>query len=1236
MDPVRYRILGTTQALRPDGTPVPVGGARLRALLTVLALRPGRTVSAAVLVDEVWDGDPPADAPGALQALVGRLRRALGAGAVESVEGGYRLAAVAEDVDLHRFERLAGEGTRALADGDPAKAAAALDDALALWHGPALADLPDRTAESARWETRRLDVRRARLAAALALGDAEQALPELTALCDLHPLDEPLHVLRLRALRDAGRPAEALAAYESVRTLLADRLGSDPGPELRSLHTELLNGPGDRPGAHGSVARSAFGSFEGSGTVSGPEAWDGLGPRAGSGSRERSGSGGRVEAGGRAKTGGTDGTGGSGGTDGRSGAGVLASGTSAAASASAHGSHSPAADPATAPPVGRGSGAFARPGAPGTGLAGHPAPEVPCPSGDRAGRAPDPASEPHVRPVVPPPPGNLRARLTSFVGREKDIDAIRGDLSTARLVTLLGPGGAGKTRLSQEAAEALAPAPRDGVWLAELAPVDDPKAVPEAVLTAVGARETVLRGAGAEEMRAVADRHDDPLTRLAEHCAKRRMLIVLDNCEHVVDAAAHLAEALLERCPGVTVLATSREPLGVPGELLRPVDPLPEPSALRLLADRGAAARPGFRVEDDPEAAAEICRRLDGLPLAIELAAARLRMLTPRQIADRLDDRFRLLTSGSRTVLPRQQTLRAVVDWSWDLLDEAERDTLGRLSVFAGGCDLAAAEAVCGPAALDVLGSLVDKSLVVAAPSGEGDTEMRYRLLETVAEYARERLDESGAREATERAHLTYYRELARTTDPLLRGPGQRAAIDRIEREYENLRTALRHAVAERDEQEALCMVHSLAWYWQIRDQRVDARAWSMEVMPLGPDPFAPPVRPATPLYERCTDFPPPMREEVLQEARRGVHLVHLAYMDMDMGAWQTPQAQEKLRAISMTYEPGMPQTCRTPGYLWFYAVLLTGTMERFTEVINKTVSTCRELGYDWELATSLQMRANILANRADMAGDATVDADEALELFGRLGDAWGAAESLSARGEAHERKGDFRAAAADYAEAAEYAERLGARAQTAVLSVRLGSMYMELGEAERGERMIRGVLATGHGAHNEAMPAAHLFLATWLGRTGRTDEAREQIRLLRQDFGAASFVLFDGFMLGVEAWLDAIDGRCESALDKVRRALNAVDRLSRMIAPHMPSAHLTTAAIALNGLDGGGRATDAARLLGAADALLPPGHVPGPMEVETREQAESGARALLGDAAFEAAHAEGGGLSLEEATALV
>ncbi|WP_030422393.1 BTAD domain-containing putative transcriptional regulator [Streptomyces sp. NRRL F-5065] len=1098
MDPVRYRILGTTQALRTDGTAVPVGGARLRALLTVLALRPGRTVPAGLLVEEVWGADPPADATGALQALVGRLRRTLGPDAVASADGGYRLAAAPDDVDLHRFERLAGEGTRALADGDPAKAAEILDDALALWRDPALADLPDRAAEAARRETRRLDVLRARHTAALDLGRAEESLPELTALCDGHPLDEPLQALRLRALRDTGRTAEALAGYEAVRRLLADRLGTGPGPGLRALHAGLL------------------------------------GPPAGN-----------------------------------------------------------------APPA-----------------------PAPAPRDTR-------------------PRGNLRARLTSFVGRDADLQALRADLAATRLVTLLGPGGSGKTRLSQEAAEHAGPAARDGVWLAELAPVDDPDAVPEAVLTAVGARETVLFGAGAEELRAVADRRATAVERLVEHCGPRRLLIVLDNCEHVVEAAARLTEELLARCPGLTVLATSREPLGVPGELLRPVEPLSEPAALRLLADRGAAARPGFRTEDDPEACAEICRRLDGLPLAIELAAARLRMLTPRQIADRLDDRFRLLTSGSRTVRPRQQTLRAVVDWSWDLLDEDEREVLRRLSVFAGGCDLAAAEAVCGPAALDALGSLVDKSLVVAAPvpdaeSGDG---MRYRLLETVAEYAAERLDESGGRAAAARAHLTHYRELARTTDPLLRGSRQLAAIARLEREYENLRTALRHALAERDEQEALSLTLSLVWYWQIRDLRVESRTWFAEVMALGPDPFAEPVVPARPVWERCTAAPPPMTGEVLAEARRGVHLAHLACMDTELDAWQTPRAKEKLRAIARTYEPGMPQTCVSPGLFWFFAVMLSGDMPRLRVIADAAVATCRATpGYDWELAGALQMRANLFANRTDWAGDAGRDADESLAIYRRLGDAWGAAEALSARAEAREREGAYLLAAADYEAAAEHAERLGAPAQVAVLGARLGSALLEAGRGEEGERVLRDVVDRARGMiHNGAMPAARLFLSVRLGMTGRTAEAREQVRLVREEFAISHFVVFDAVILAIEAWLDTLEGLDEECLVKSRRVLRlAEDPLSATFAPNMRSAYLTVAAAALARVDGGSRARDAARLIGAADAALPPRHVLSAQERDARARAVRRAGRALGPEAYRAAYAEGGGLSPREAAALV
>ncbi|MFE1911113.1 AfsR/SARP family transcriptional regulator [Streptomyces anandii] len=1190
MDPVRYRILGTTQALRPDGTAVPVGGARLRALLTVLALRPGRTVPVGVLVEEVWDGDPPADATGALQALVGRLRRALGAHAVASAEGGYRLAAAADDIDLHRFERLAGEGLRALADGDPAKAAVVLDDALALWRGPALADLPDRTAEAARWETRHRDVRRARLTAALTLGHAAQVLPDLTALCDTHPLDEPLQALRLRALRDAGRPAEALAAYEDVRHLLADRLGSDPGPELRALHEELLRP--SAPGGPGSGARAAGHARGDAARRTEPTAADAAPSR-------------------KAPTP----------TDAR-GPRTHAAGT-------------PGPPAPGAPAVDQPGVRAVFPGA----AAGAPVPGVSEQARIPAEGGREPVSGAAGTPS-PRPSSNIRARLTSFVGREDDIAAIRADLGDARLVTLLGPGGAGKTRLSQEAAEAVRPVPRDGVWLAELAPVDDPAAVPEAVLTAVGARETVLYGAGAEEMRvAVADRHDEPVERLVEHCSRRRMLLLLDNCEHVVDAAARLVEELLARCPHLTVLATSREPLGVPGELVRPVEPLPDPVALRLFAERGAAVRPGFRVdadEDTAAACAEICRRLDGLPLAIELAAARLRMLTPAQIAGRLDDRFRLLTSGSRTVLPRQQTLRAVVDWSWDLLDEDERYVLGRLSVFAGGCGLAAAEAVCGPAAFEALGSLVDKSLVVAAPAPDG--EMRYRLLETVAEYAGERLDETGGRAEAERAHLTYYRELARTTDVLLRGPGQATAIARFELEYENLRTALRHAVAEKDEQEALCLVLSLVWYWQMRDLRIEARNLCSEVMALGPDPFAEPVRRAEPVWQRCTDVPPPLSGELLAEARRGLHLAHLACMDTELDAWQTPESQAKLRVITQVYEPGMPQTCRPPGLLWFFAVLLTEGMDRMRAIIDACVETSRRTpGFEWELAGTLQMRANILANRIEWAGDATRDADEALEIFERLGDDWGAAEALSARGESYERKGEYEAAATDFRSAIEHAERLGAHAQAAVLGVRLGAVLLETGEPERGERMLRDTLAQENGTAHEAMPMARLFLAGWLSLTDRVSEAREQLRLLRQEFGISHFVVFDAFILGQEAWVDSVDGRPEEALVKIRQALGrAADPLSQTIAPHMRPLYLVIAATALAALDGGGRAGDAARCLGAAESMLPTGHVAGTIERAVRERAEAAVRAVLDDEAFEAAYAQGGGLSPGEATALV
>ncbi|MEU1667167.1 BTAD domain-containing putative transcriptional regulator [Streptomyces sparsogenes] len=786
---MRYLILGSAEARDDDGNPLPLGGPRLRALLTALAMRAARSAPAPVdvLIDELWTDDPPQDAPAALQALVGRLRRAIGRDAVVSSPGGYRLATDGpQDVDLLHFEALTRNGTRALDAGDPGTAAEVLRQALALWRGPALADLPDRDAAAARPEALRLVALHRRIDADLALGRAADVIPELRGLVVDHPLDETFHAQLIRALHASGRTADALAAYETVRRTLADHLGADPGADLKALHGRLLSGepapppagtgPATvrRPGAAGAARPTSDGGRRAGG------AYDDRGP---GGAAEGAGGGaGRGHHGPAVPPGSAwadepypapDPSGAAHDSEGvHDSQGVQDSEGAHAAPAPGAGHARPVPEPppgvqALPPETAQGPGSAhggaaarapypgrddtAAPGAP----SGGPGPGAPygrdaadaaygAAAADAAHAAyeaathhtayaaqdlgaPDtrrPAEPAHdaLRPAPAGPRpapsanggtgtgggpgagsrprGNLRPRLTSFVGRQTEIGDLRRDLGGARLVTLTGPGGSGKTRLSEEAAAAVAAAYPDGVWVAELAKLDHAAAVPGAVLSAVGDRESRLLATGLEGRKVGAD-GADPTARLVELCAHRRLLLLLDNCEHVIDAAARLAETLLAHCPGVTVLATSREPLGVPGETVRPVEPLRPAPAHQLFAERAAATLPGFDPARDPEtlaAVAEICRRLDGLPLAIELAAARLRMLTARQIADRLDDRFRLLTSGSRTLLPRQQTLRAVVDWSWELLDERERTVLRRASVFAGGWGLSAAEAVCADA----------------------------------------------------------------------------------------------------------------------------------------------------------------------------------------------------------------------------------------------------------------------------------------------------------------------------------------------------------------------------------------------------------------------------------------------------------------------------------------------------------------------------------------------------------
>ncbi len=443
---------------------------------------------------------------------------------------------------------------------------------------------------------------------------------------------------------------------------------------------------------------------------------------------------------------------------------------------------------------------------------------------ERAGRA-RPVL-PSVEPIVVSPRAygtsagtNLPQPLSSFIGREREITDTRQMLAKARLLTLTGAGGAGKTRLAVELARGLQDHYADGVWFVELAAITDGALVPHAVGIVLGMQEAT--GQVIDEM-------------LSADLGTKNCLLVLDNCEHVVGACAQLVTGLLSRCAQVTVLATSREALGISGEAIYRVPSLSVPAEAglltadlvlasesgRLFVERGQASSADYRMTDQgAEAVAQICRRLDGIPLAIELAAARVRVLTVQQIAGRLDDRFRLLVGGNRSALPRQQTLRSLIDWSYDLLLSDERTMLNRLSVFAGGCSLEAAEAVCpgggidASEVLDLLTALTDKSLLI---KDEQNDEARFRLLETIRQYSAVRLQDSGEAEGVRARHLAHFAQLAEMAAPELIGPNQVRWYEALERDHDNLRTALDFA-REYDRISCLRMAANLWRFWYTR-----------------------------------------------------------------------------------------------------------------------------------------------------------------------------------------------------------------------------------------------------------------------------------------------------------------------------------------------------------------------------------------------------------------------------------
>ena len=445
-----------------------------------------------------------------------------------------------------------------------------------------------------------------------------------------------------------------------------------------------------------------------------------------------------------------------------------------------------------------------------------------------------PANFPPLRSLNNPGlPNNLPQQTNSFIGREKELAEIKALLAKTHLLTLTGIGGSGKTRLSLQAAADLLDGEGDGVWLVELAALADPALVPQTVAQVLGVKEEA----------------GQPIQRtLAEALKPKRLLLILDNCEHLISACASLAADLLRSCPGLHILASSREPLNVVGEQTyrvpslslpdprraRTVESLSQYEAVRLFIERAQAVQPTFTVTDqNAPAVGQVCFQLDGIPLAIELAAARIRSLSVEEVNARLDDRFRLLTGGSRTALPRQKTLRALVDWSYGLLTEQERLMLMRTSVFAGGWAVSAAEAVCAGdgiehwEALDLLTALVDKSLVAAEPVGDGT---RYRLLETVRQYAQECLRGVGGAERMRDRHLAWCIALAEEAEPQLRGPEQGAWLMRLETEHDNMRAALAwggEAAAGPDS--AMRLVGALWRFWYVRGHWSEGRG-HMEV----------------------------------------------------------------------------------------------------------------------------------------------------------------------------------------------------------------------------------------------------------------------------------------------------------------------------------------------------------------------------------------------------------------------
>jgi predicted ATPase/DNA-binding SARP family transcriptional activator len=1026
---VQVLVLGPLEVRDDDGAVVPLSGARIRALTALLALEAGRVVCTDRLIDSLYGDEQPQRAGNALQLHVSRLRRAVKpSGAIVTRPPGYLLDLGPDDVDALQLERLVAQGRALLEAGAPGGASPLLRQALALWRGEALADFSFEefaAGERARLGELRLAVTEDAIEADLALGRHAECAEALRSLVEAHPLRERFWGQLMVALYRSERQAEALRAFQQARTILAEELGIEPGPELRRLESAIL-----------------------------------------------------------------------------------------------------AQDPS---------------------LAGSSRVAIPSLTA-----------------------GNLARPLTRCIGRDVERRAIHGLLASHRLVTLIGPGGTGKTRLAVEVGLTGADAAQESVWMVDLAGVSAGQGVLPAVRNALGLQ--------APSMGTLADASS--AADLAATLGERTALLVLDNCEHVIEEAAHAAADLVAACPRVRVLATSRECLGVPGEVLYAVPPLPLDHAAELFAERATASAPGLTLDDGPsiDAIADICLRLDGLPLAIELAAARVRALDVVQIAARLHDRFRLLSSGARTLLPRQRTLRAVVDWSYDLLEPAEQLLFGRLSVFANPAPLDAIEAVCGGAGIEVddlsqlVSRLVDKSLVIVTPGAGGN---RFSMLQTLDEYAGERLAAGGDGDAVRGQHAAWALALARGAE---RGAGvaPTVSLSELDAEVDNLDAALAWA---RDHEPALAveLAARLGWFW-FWTGRIDL-GWQAL---------------AGCLDHEVDGVPPALRTRAA--AWGGM----LGTVMQASGAAALVEAAVAL-GRSCAHAPSLGQALGIRAAL----TILRGLPEQATGDLDEATACYASCG-DLHGQGTISMIQGLAAVAEGRWADAALHYERSVSYLDAAGDEWAAGVSAQRLAELAERR------------------RAGAGAPPAADIPRDFSQALiraQLASARAGRRPSSAAGVTDA----LALAVADHIRGRVTLRQNRPEEARSDLELALSRYRAQGHV--------------AAVSSCLSDLGRIATAVGDPSSAVRLHAEATEAAMgATDGAVVLSALEGlsaallaTGDGRRAGLALGAADVLREAGARPWDTGADDRSPTEAGAAALLGHAVLCGVRASGRTMAIED-----